>query len=141
MKTTNITILALSMGLCVACSTKNAENQTAENATEAVEEAAANAVTPEGPEEARGEVWTMISGCYFFGDTLGNCATVDVLSDEGTFNFGGEEYPAKVDETTGQILAHDADGNLVFCGYMYDGGNSLGGNMRGTRIFMQGPGD
>lgn len=141
-----MTILALSMSLCVACSTKTAENQTteeqsAETATEVVEETVETAVTPEGPEEARGEVWTMISGGYYLADAQGNSAMLDVLNNEGTFTFGEEEYSAKVDKTTGQILAYDADGKLVFCGYMYDGGNSLGGNMRGTRIFMQGPGD
>lgn len=141
-----MTILALSMGLCVACSTKTAENQTAEEQStettaEVVEETAANKVTLEGPEEARGEVWTMISGGYYLADAQGNSAILDVLNNEGTFTFGEEEYPAKVDKATGQILAYDADGKLVFCGYMYDGGNSLSGNMRGDRIFMRGPGD
>ena len=100
-------------------------------------------VKAEDPDPELGPVWTMMGGCYFFyGDGKMASVSIALSDDEPTlFNYDGDEYPAVINKTTGQILAYDESQTLVFCGYLYYGGNALGGNFRGERIFMEGPGD
>ena len=138
--------LSLALLMLTACggaktNESNPEAAAAET-TESEAEATATLVVPEDPEPERGAVWTSLSGCYFFtnGEIMA-VVNVALTDDEpSTLSIGEEEYRATIDKTTGQILAYDGD-KLVFCGYAYDGGNSLGGNYLGERIFMQGPGD
>ncbi len=146
MKKIFISIAAVALMMLSACggsktnegNTESAEVEATE--TEAAEEQAL--VVPEDPDPERGEVWTSLGGCYFFYNGEESAVVNVALSEDepSTFNYGEQEYRATIDETTGQILAYDGD-KLVFCGYVYDGGNSLGGNYQGQRIFLQGVGD
>lgn len=148
MKKTILSTAAVALMMLSACggtktnegNTKSPEVETAETVAPATEEQVL--VVPEDPDPERGEVWTSLSGCYFFynGEDVA-VVNVSLSEDEtSTFSYGEQEYRATINETTGQILAYGGD-KLVFCGYTYDGGNSLGGNYLGERIFLQGAGD
>lgn len=147
MKKIIIPVAAVVLAMFTACGgTKTNEGNTEAAAAESepvaeVEQQAL--VVPEDPDSERGPVWTSLSGAYFFcNDGISAMISIALTQDEpSTLYYNEVEYPATVDKTTGQILAYDEAGKLVFCGYVYDGGNSLGGNFQGERIFMQGPGD
>lgn len=148
MKKTFLSIAAVALMMLSACGgTKTNEGNTESAAVETAETEAPAAeeqelVVPEDPDPERGEVWPFLSGCFFFFNGE-ETAVVNVAFSEdetSTFCYGEQEYRAVINKTTGQILAYDGD-KLVFCGYIYDGGNSLGGNYLGERLFLQGSGD
>lgn len=91
----------------------------------------------EEPDENEGEVWTDIGGIYKYcgGDTE---IIVTSLGRESIVNIGGKDFKAAIDVVTGRINATDADGNLVFSGFMYQGAEVLKGNLRGDSIRLEG---
>lgn len=98
-------------------------------------------VKTEKPDPSCGEVWTWLGGTYMFWD---GSQQVNVSVDEEMGNYlsvGDLMFRAEVDEATGRICAFDADDRMIFCGYLYEGGNALGGNLGGNRIMYYGVGD
>jgi hypothetical protein len=131
------TIIVAAM-LCLSCgnsSTPANSDDTEEQKTEYTD----NEPTAyeEEPDENEGEVWTSIGGTYPYscGDTS---IIVTSLGRENSVNIDGEDYEATIDAETGRINAVDANGKLVFSGFMYNGAAVLKGNLRGDTIRLEG---
>ena len=90
------------------------------------------------------EVWTTFGGTYFFWSDGGSIVLDFPLMDEVRpvkFTYGDDEYEATVNEETGLIIATDDDGNEVFRGAVYAGGNLLKGTYKGEEVKAWGAGD
>lgn len=147
---TTIFLTACNMGNEVKIEINN------ENGDSAVE-ASADSITNKADEESAGndieqaaddadaidgdEVWTMISGTYFFWDSEeGRGVSVTSYDGENHMNVGEEEYAITISKA-GEIVAVDGAGKEVFRGAMYNGGNTLRGVYKGKKINVSGSGD
>ncbi len=89
------------------------------------------------------QVWTHISGTYSFSD--GEIyVMVDHFQGESKATIGkadyseSNDYQCTVDEKTGLITIFDDDGNTIFTGKMYRGGNQLKGTLNGKKVVLEG---
>ena len=93
------------------------------------------------------EVWPYIGGTYPFSDGTTNVIVETVPGDDKalTINFftddsdDGDKYNGE-HNAEGRIRAYDDDGQLVFEGYLYRGGNLLKGTYKGKPVRYNGMG-
>ena len=89
------------------------------------------------------QVWTCISGMYNFsnGEIY---MIINHFQGESNATIGktdyseSNDYPCTVDEKSGLITVTDDDGNVIFTGKMYRGGNQLKGTLRGKKVVLEG---
>ena len=90
------------------------------------------------------QVWTAISGTYNFanGDIY---MMIDHFQGESKAVIGKADYSESheytsctVDEKSGLITICDDDGNVIFTGKMYRGGNQLRGTLNGKKVVLEG---
>jgi hypothetical protein len=158
---TNIWILGIAL-VCIlaftACNEKKAGTNTevAEEADSLVQtqennevdslvaETSEEQIDEEDSNDWENEVWTTLGGTYcFFGD--GRQYAVEFPLEENktsaTLYFGEEELEASLNPQTGLLVACDDEGNEVFRGAIYAGGNLLKGTYRGRHLEVWGSGD
>ena len=84
--------------------------------------------------------WKHMGGLYtFVGGKSGIVGFNAGVGDESQYlSIDGEELPATVNPKTGRITAFDKKGNLVFDGYLTNGGNRLEGRYRGRKVKYEG---
>lgn len=94
-----------------------------------------------------GEVWPHLGGTYAFGDGDGHNVIVDVDLDDCqneeevlrcTLTIADEAFAGTIDTHTGCITCRDNNGNEVFQGYMFNGGNLLRGCLNGKPVRYEG---
>ena len=89
------------------------------------------------------QVWTHISGMYNFSDGE-TYIMIDHFQGESKATIGkadyseSNDYQCTVDEKTGLITIFDDDGNTIFTGKMYRGGNQLKGTLNGKKVVLEG---
>lgn len=111
-----------------------------------VSENVSTAVNILQPNPRYGRVWNEISGTYSFVDRSWN-ERITINADAAFFSdsyldcmyyftasINDDNYPATVNRETGEIRIINTYGDLVFDGYMYDGGNTIAGKLRGHDI-------
>ena len=109
-----------------------------------VAETSEEQIDEEDSNDWENEVWTALGGTYcFFGD--GRQYAVEFPLEENktsaTLYFGEEELEASLNPQTGLLVACDDEGNEVFRGAIYAGGNLLKGTYRGRHLEVWGSGD
>lgn len=112
-----------------------------EDSLQAEEAAEEDAMDIEYATEEDGDVWTLISGTYFFWDSE-NARGIYVNTDEHHISIGDDDevYAITIDNS-GEIVARDDNDKVVFYGAMYDGGNTLRGVLKGKKVAFYGSGD
>ncbi|MBQ0047243.1 MAG: hypothetical protein KBT33_06970 [Prevotellaceae bacterium] len=112
-----------------------------EDSLQAEEAAEEDAMDIEYATEEDGDVWTLISGTYFFWDSENSQSiTVSSFKGENSMTMGEDEYSITIDNS-GEIVARNDNGKVVFYGAMYDGGNTLRGVLKGKKVAFYGSGD
>ena len=104
-------------------------------------------LTAEERERYENEVWPYLGGTYAFGDGDGHNVIVDVDLDDCqneeevlrcTLTIADEAFAGTIDTHTGCITCRDNNGNEVFQGYMFNGGNLLRGCLNGKPVRYEG---